>query len=159
MVELKNKGIVFEYVTLHVGLGTFQPVRDENIEEHKIHKEYAILDEETAKRLNQYKNDGRRIVAVGTTATRVLEFAVDENGQLRPFSGDVDIFIYPGYQFSARGGKFFIDDLITNFHLPETTLLMLVCAFADKDFIMEAYQKAIQKKYRFYSFGDAMMIM
>jgi len=153
MTELRNQGVIFEYVTLHVGLGTFQPVRSENIEGHKIHKEHAILDEETAKRLNQYKSEGRRIVAVGTTATRVLEFAAGENGQLRSFFGDVNIFIYPGYQFK------FIDALITNFHLPETTLLMLACAFADKDFIMEAYQTAIQKKYRFYSFGDAMLII
>ncbi len=164
MTELRNRGVVFEYVTLHVGLGTFQPVREANIEEHKIHKECATLDKETAKRLNQYKNEGRRIVAVGTTAMRVLEFAADKKGQLQPFSGDVDIFIYPGCEFSAHGRsasgrKFFIDALITNFHLPETTLLMLVCAFADKDFITKTYQKAIQKKYRFYSFGDAMLIL
>ncbi len=154
MDQLKKKDIQFEFITLHVGLGTFAPVKEENIQKHKIHSEYAILKKDVAQRLNKAKKQGRRIIAVGTTSTRVLEAAVN-NKQLKisSFSGWVDLFIYPGYNFQ------FIDGLVTNFHLPKTTLLMLVCAFADKDFIFKAYQEAINKKYRFYSFGDAMLIL
>ena len=141
-----------EFITLHVGLGTFAPVKEKQIEKHKIHSEYAILSQATAVRLNNYKKQGKRIVAVGTTSCRVLEAMSNQKGQLRAGSKWVDIFIYPPYRFK------FIDGLITNFHLPKSTLLMLVSALAGRKFILQAYQYAIKKKYRFYSFGDGMMI-
>lgn len=149
--KLKNKGVKFEFLTLHVGLGTFASIKSDNIEEHKIHLEYASLNKETAKRLNKAKKEGKRIIAVGTTTTRVLETAVN-GSQVKSFEGWIKTYIYPGYKFK------FIDALITNFHLPKSTLLFLVSAFADRDFILRAYQKAIKDKYRFYSFGDAMFI-
>lgn len=154
MSQLKGKGIQLEFITLHVGLGTFAPVKEENIQNHKMHSEYAILKKDTASRLNKAKSQGRRIIAVGTTSARVLEAAVSgKQSAIKPLSNWIDLFIYPGYKFQ------FIDGLITNFHLPMSTLLMLVCAFAGKDFIFKAYFKAINKKYRFYSFGDAMLIL
>ncbi len=149
---LKEKGVELLYVTLHVGLGTFRPVKEEEITDHKMHAEYCIVPEETARALNAAKREGRRIVSVGTTSCRTLEAASDENGFLRPFSDWVNIFIYPGYRFKC------IDALITNFHLPESTLLMLVSALAGREHVLEAYRIAVEQRYRFFSFGDAMLI-
>lgn len=164
MEKLTDKGVQMEYVTLHVGAGTFLPVKEENIEKHKMHSEWVNLSHETAKRLNQAKSQGQRIIAVGTTATRVLECCA-VNNKLTPTTGETDIFIYPPYKFQ------FVDALITNFHLPHSTLLALVSAFVSKpntahefrDFgsssVGNAYKEAIENDYRFYSFGDAMIIL
>lgn len=151
--KIEAKGVIITYVTLHVGLGTFRPVEEENILEHKMHSEYYIMNKETANILNKAKEEKRRIIAVGTTSTRTLEtIATNNNGKFIETSGNTNIFIYPGYEFKA------IDCLITNFHLPKSTLLMLVSALAGKDNIFKAYKEAIDKKYRFFSFGDAMFI-
>lgn len=150
--KLKIKGVQFKYVTLHVGLGTFQPVKEEKIENHKMSAEWAEIDAKTAAYLNKAKKEGRRMIVVGTTATRVLESAADNKGIIKPGQKFVDLFIYPGYKFKI------VDALITNFHLPKSTLLMLVSAFAGRKLILAAYQKAIKNKYRFFSFGDAMFI-
>ena len=151
--EIENKGIIIAYVTLHVGLGTFRPVEVENVLDHKMHSEYYVMNKETADILNEAKDEGRRIVAVGTTSTRTLEtIATNNNGRFKACSGDSDILIYPGYKFKA------IDALMTNFHLPKSTLVMLVSALASKEYIMKAYKEAINNKYRFFSFGDAMFI-
>jgi len=139
-------------VTLHVGLGTFRPVKVENILEHHMHKEFYSVSEQAAEAINRARENHHRVIAVGTTSVRVLETVADDQGMVRPGQGETDIFIYPGYKFKA------VDALITNFHLPESTLMMLVCAFAGRDFIMRAYQEAIEQKYRFFSFGDAMFI-
>ena len=153
LTEIKNKGIIVTYVTLHVGLGTFRPVEVDNILEHHMHSEYYVMDEETAEILNKAKDDGRRIIAVGTTSTRTLEtIASNNNGRFKASSGDTNIFIYPGYEFKG------IDCLITNFHLPKSTLVMLVSALAGRDNILNAYKNAIDNKYRFFSFGDSMFI-
>ncbi len=152
MRRIEDKGAKFLFVTLHIGLDTFKPVKEENIEEHKMHSEYCELSEEVAVEINKARREGRRIIAVGTTSVRVLETAATEEG-VRPFKGQTDLFIYPGYRFKV------VDALITNFHLPRSTLIMLVSAFAGKDFIMRAYQEAIRLRYRFYSFGDAMLIL
>lgn len=156
LAKIKNKGIDFSYVTLHVGAGTFQPIRVDNILDHKMHKERIEVSAETCDKINQTRKNGGRIVAVGTTVVRSLESAaragLSDNGELKPFSGDTDIFIYPGYQFNV------VDALVTNFHLPESTLLMLVSAFASTEQIKKAYQHAIDSQYRFYSYGDAMFI-
>jgi S-adenosylmethionine:tRNA ribosyltransferase-isomerase len=149
--DLSKKGIQTEFLTLHVGLGTFQGVKTDNIEAHTMHSEQFELDEKTAERLNRAKSEGKKIVAVGTTSIRVLE-SCSENGRLVPKSGETDIFIYPGYKWQ------FVDQIITNFHVPKSTLLMLVSAFADREFILEAYEEAKQNHYRFFSFGDAMLI-
>lgn len=149
---IKAKGVEIAEVTLHVGIGTFRPVKVENIEEHHMHKEYYCVTEEACKKINRARQNGKRVIAVGTTSVRVLETAADEQGIVHPGQGETDIFIYPGYKFKA------VDALITNFHLPESTLIMLVCAFAGKDFVMEAYMEAVEHKYRFFSFGDAMFI-
>lgn len=149
---IEDKGAKFLFVTLHIGLDTFKPVKEENVEEHKMHSEYCELDEKVAEEINQARREGRRIIAVGTTSVRVLETAASEEG-VRPFKGQTDLFIYPGYRFKV------VDALITNFHLPRSTLIMLVSAFAGKDLIMRAYQEAIKLRYRFYSFGDAMLIL
>jgi len=157
--KIKQLGVEMEFVTLHVGLGTFLPVKEKEIEKHPMHSEYFILTMEVAHRLNQAKIKGKRIIGVGTTVTRVLENCVQKDGILQSKSDWTKLFIYPGYNFK------FIDALITNFHLPKSTLLMLVCAFADRpvcagrDSILKAYQEAIDKKYRFFSFGDAMFII
>ncbi|PYZ94135.1 tRNA preQ1(34) S-adenosylmethionine ribosyltransferase-isomerase QueA [Salipaludibacillus keqinensis] len=152
--EVTNRGIRLAYVTLHVGLGTFRPVAVENVQEHTMHSEYYQLDEITAKLLNETKRQGGRIVAVGTTSARTLEtIARDHHGQFVSASGWTDIFIYPGYTFRA------IDGLLTNFHLPKSTLVMLVSAFAGKEAILSAYKEAVSKKYRFFSFGDAMLLI
>lgn len=155
--KLKKKGVQFEFITLHVGFGTFEPVKVQDILKHKMHAELAVLDKETAKRLNQAKKEVRRIIAVGTTATRTLESFANScsrepGSRLRAGNKWTKIFIYPGYHFK------FMEAMITNFHLPKSTLLMLVSAFAGRQSILNAYQTAIKKKYRFYSFGDAMFI-
>lgn len=151
--EIEKKGVIITYVTLHVGLGTFRPVEVENVLEHHMHSEYYIMSKETANILNSAKDDGRRIIAVGTTSTRTLEtIASNNNGRFVATSGNTDIFIYPGYEFKG------IDCLITNFHLPKSTLVMLVSALSSKENIMNAYREAIENKYRFFSFGDAMFI-
>ena len=153
LAKLKEKGIIITYVTLHVGLGTFRPVEVSDVLEHHMHSEYYEMSEETASILNKAKEEGRRIIAVGTTSTRTLEtIAMKYKGIFRKDTGETSIFIYPGYTF--RG----IDCLITNFHLPKSTLVMLVSALAGRDNILHAYQKAIKQKYRFFSFGDAMFI-
>lgn len=150
--KLKNKGITICYVTLHVGLGTFRPVNVEDVTTHKMHSEYYTINEETAKILNQAKKDGKNIVSVGTTTTRVLETVINQYQTFKACSGYTSIFIYPGYQFKA------VDSLITNFHLPKSTLIMLVSAFCSKEIIMNAYSEAIKNNYRFFSFGDSMFI-
>lgn len=150
--KIRKKGVDIAEVTLHVGLGTFRPVKVENIEEHHMHKEYYCITDEACEKINRAKKSNKRVIAVGTTSVRVLETAADEQGLVHSGQGETGIFIYPGYKFKA------VDALITNFHLPESTLIMLVCAFAGRDFVMKAYMEAIEKKYRFYSFGDAMFI-
>lgn len=150
--SLENKGIIIAKVTLHVGLGTFRPVKVENVLEHHMHSEYIYVEKEEADKINLAKKNGGRIISVGTTSCRTLESAADENGEIKPVSRETDIFIYPGYTFKA------VDALITNFHLPESTLLMLVSALAGRDNIMNAYKTAVQERYRFFSFGDAMFI-
>lgn len=150
--EIKDMGVSIAEVTLHVGLGTFRPVKVENVLDHHMHSEFFQISQEAADMINETKRQGHRVIAVGTTSTRTLESAADENGFLREKSGWTEIFIYPGYQFKV------IDGLITNFHLPESTLVMLVSALAGRDHIMEAYRQAVEQKYRFFSFGDAMLI-
>ncbi|MBQ6894483.1 MAG: S-adenosylmethionine:tRNA ribosyltransferase-isomerase, partial [Clostridia bacterium] len=152
LCEIEKKGIEIAYVTLHVGLGTFRPVKVENAEEHKMHSEFFVIDKENADKINRAKQNGGRIISVGTTSTRVLETVASEDGVLKEQSGWTDIFIYPPYKFKC------VDCLITNFHLPESTLLMLVSAFSSKENIMRAYEIAVKEKYRFFSFGDAMFI-
>ena len=151
--DIESKGIIITYVTLHVGLGTFRPVEVDNILDHHMHSEFYVMNKETADILNKAKDEGRRIIAVGTTSTRTLEtIATNNNGRFIATSGNTDIFIYPGYEFKG------IDCLITNFHLPKSTLVMLVSALSSRDNILNAYKEAINEKYRFFSFGDAMFI-
>lgn len=150
--EIEDKGINIAYITLHVGLGTFRPVKVDNILEHHMHSEYYLLSEESSSIINTAKVNGGKIISVGTTTTRTLETIGDEEGMTKPGSGWTDIFIYPGYRFKV------VDNLITNFHLPESTLLMLVSALSTKENILNAYEIAIKEKYRFFSFGDAMLI-
>lgn len=150
--DIKNKGVKICYVTLHVGLGTFRPVNVEDVSNHKMHSEYYVMNKTTANILNKAKKENRRIIAVGTTSTRTLETIMTKYNKFVECSGWTNIFIYPGYKFKA------IDCLITNFHLPKSTLIMLVSAFSSKDIIMEAYKSAVENKYRFFSFGDAMFI-
>ena len=150
--ELKKKGIEIVFITLHVGLGTFRPVEEENILEHHMHSEYYNMTKEVADQLNKAKKEGRKIYAVGTTSTRTLETIIHKYYEFRECSGNTDIFIYPGFKFLA------IDGLITNFHLPKSTLLMLVSALSSKEIILNAYREAVKEKYRFFSFGDAMFI-
>ena len=151
--KIKEKGVEIANVTLHVGIGTFRPVKVENIEEHHMHSEHYYIKQEDVDKINKAKREGHRIIAVGTTSCRVLESIAKDNGEVEPTEGDTSIFIYPGYKFKC------IDCLITNFHLPESTLIMLVSSLATKEFIMEAYNKAVDEKYRFFSFGDAMLIL
>jgi len=151
--ELKNNGVQFAELTLHVGIGTFRPVKTENIEEHHMHSEYFKIGKEACEIINRTRSQNRRVIAVGTTSCRVLESVAADDGTVKPTEGETDIFIYPGYRFKA------IDGLITNFHLPESTLLMLVSAFAGRENILAAYKDAIDMKYRFFSFGDAMLII
>ena len=150
--QIKAKGVNIAHVTLHVGLGTFRPVKVDDVEKHHMHSEFYMIEEEQAERINRTKREGNRVIAVGTTSCRTLESASDEEGILHAGSGWTEIFIYPGYSFKM------IDGLITNFHLPESTLLMLVSALAGKEPIMHAYEEAVKEKYRFFSFGDAMFI-
>ena len=153
MAELKEMGVNIAFVTLHVGLGTFRPVKEDNIEDHPMHSEYCIISEETAELINATKVKGGRVIAVGTTSCRTLESFANEDGTLPVKSGWTDIFIYPGYKFKC------IDGLITNFHLPESTLIMLVSALAGREQVLSAYKHAVEEKYRFFSFGDAMIII
>lgn len=150
--EIKALGVNLAFVTLHVGLGTFRPVKCDNIKEHKMHSEHFFIDKETCDLINETKKRGNKVIAVGTTSVRVLESVADESGHLEPVESDTEIFIYPGYKFKV------VDKLITNFHLPESTLIMLVSALADKEKIFKAYNEAVSEKYRFFSFGDAMFI-
>ena len=150
--QVKAKGVSIAHVTLHVGLGTFRPVKVEDVTQHHMHSEFYVVEEEQARLINETKAAGGRIISVGTTSCRTLESAGDETGVVKAGSGWTDIFIYPGYRFKV------IDGLITNFHLPESTLLMLVSALAGKDTIMKAYEEAVKERYRFFSFGDAMFI-
>lgn len=150
--QIQAKGVEIAHVTLHVGLGTFRPVKVENILEHHMHSEYYCIEEAEAEKINAAKRNGKRVIAVGTTSTRTLETAAGADGTIHSCSGWTDIFIYPGYQFKI------IDALITNFHLPESTLVMLVSALAGREHVLHAYEVAVQEKYRFFSFGDAMMI-
>ncbi|GAA0456992.1 tRNA preQ1(34) S-adenosylmethionine ribosyltransferase-isomerase QueA [Alkalibacillus silvisoli] len=151
--QIKSKGVEIGFLTLHVGLGTFRPVQVDQLEEHDMHAEHYHLSEETAELLTQTRQQGGRIIAVGTTSIRTLETVMRDYGEFHPTSGWTDIFIYPPYQFRA------VDGLITNFHLPKSTLIMLVSAFATQNLIMSAYQQAIEQRYRFFSFGDAMLIL
>ena len=151
--KIKEKGVEIANVTLHVGIGTFRPVKVENVEEHSMHSEHYYIKKEDADKINQAKKNGHKVIAVGTTSCRVLESVADENGFVKEIEGDTNIFIYPGYQFKC------IDRLITNFHLPESTLIMLVSSLAGRDFVMKAYKEAVNEKYKFFSFGDAMMIL
>jgi len=150
--KLQNMGVQTAFLTLHVGLGTFRPVKVESVENHDMHEEYYSLDAKNAEIINTAKNEGRRIISVGTTSTRTLETIADEKGFVREASGYTKIFIYPGYRFKC------VDCLITNFHLPESTLIMLVSALAGQENVMNAYRTAVKEKYRFFSFGDSMLI-
>ena len=150
--KIKEKGIEIANVTLHVGIGTFRPVKEDEVEKHDMHTEHYYIKKEDADKINNTKKNGKRIISVGTTSCRVLETVADENGLVKETEGDTNIFIYPGYKFKC------VDNLITNFHLPQSTLLMLVSALSDKDFMLEAYKEAVKDKYRFFSFGDAMYI-
>ncbi len=151
--EVKEKGVTIAYVTLHVGLGTFRPVKVDDVTKHYMHSEYYEINEEAARAINQAKEHGHRVICVGTTSCRTIESACNEHGQIEAKSGDTQIFIYPGYSFKV------LDGLITNFHLPESTLLMLVSALAGKEKVMDAYKEAVRERYRFFSFGDAMIIL
>ena len=151
--EIKNMGVEIAHVTLHVGLGTFRPVKVEDVTNHEMHSEYYVVEKEESDKINNARKNGGRIISVGTTSTRTLESVTDENGVVQPGSGWTKIFIYPGYKFKA------VDCLITNFHLPESTLIMLVAALVGKDKILDTYRIAVEEKYRFFSFGDAMFIV
>ena len=150
--DIKSKGIEIEYVTLHVGIGTFKPVKTDDVKDHIMHAEYRTVSDTTADAINKAKSEGRRIIAVGTTVVRTLESSVNEEGEVVPESGQTDLFIVPGFKFNV------VDALITNFHLPRSTLLMLVSAFSDREYIFNAYNEAREKNYRFLSYGDAMFI-
>ncbi len=151
--SLEKKGVNIVYVTLHVGIGTFRPVKVDDVQKHHMHSEYFMISEKTCKIINETKKNKKRVIAVGTTSCRVLESATKEDGIIYPMEKETDIFIYPGYNFKM------IDALLTNFHLPESTLIMLVAAFTSKDIILGAYNEAVEKKYRFFSFGDCMLII
>ena len=151
--DIEEMGVKVRYVTLHVGLGTFRPVKEDAIEDHEMHSEFCIVPEETAEAINETKKNGGRVIAVGTTSCRTLESFAEEDGTMKPKSGWTNIFIYPGYKFKC------IDALVTNFHLPESTLIMLVSALAGRDHVLSAYEHAVEERYRFFSFGDAMIII
>ena len=150
--RIQEKGIGIGYVTLHVGLGTFRPVKEEEITEHEMHSEFCILPPETARLINETKASGHRCICVGTTSCRTLESWAAEDGHMEPKAGWTNIYIYPGYRFKV------MDGLVTNFHLPESTLIMLVSAFAGREHVLAAYEEAVREKYRFFSFGDAMFL-
>ena len=151
--QVEDMGVKIAHVTLHVGLGTFRPVKVEHVQDHHMHSEFYVVEESEAKKINDTKDAGGRVICVGTTSCRTVESAADENGRLKAGTGWTDIFIYPGYQFKI------LDGLITNFHLPESTLVMLVSALAGREHILAAYEEAIRERYRFFSFGDAMLIL
>jgi S-adenosylmethionine:tRNA ribosyltransferase-isomerase len=153
LAKVQEKGADIAEVTLHVGLGTFRPVKVDNVLDHHMHSEFYMISAEAAEKINRAKESGHRVISVGTTSTRTLESAADENGRIHETSGWTDIFIYPGYEFQV------IDALITNFHLPQSTLVMLVSALAGREHVLHAYELAVQEKYRFFSFGDAMLII
>ena len=153
ITEIKDMGVDFADVLLHVGLGTFRPVKVEDVTEHHMHSEYYSIDKENADKINKAKAEGRRVIAVGTTSVRTLESVADENGFVKPTSGNTEIFIYPPYKFKC------IDALITNFHLPKSTLMMLVSAFSSKEEVLKVYESAVENKYRFFSFGDACLFL
>ena len=150
--KVRAKGVEIANVTLHVGIGTFRPVKEDEVEKHDMHSEHFYIKQDDADKINKAKREGKRVISVGTTSCRVLESVADENGFVREIEGDTKIFIYPGYKFKC------LDALITNFHLPQSTLLMLVSALADREFILSAYEEAVREKYRFFSYGDAMFI-
>ena len=150
--KIREKGIVIAPVLLHVGLGTFRPVKVDDVEQHTMHSEYYSVSKESADAINRAKENGGRVIAVGTTSVRTLESVSDENGHIEPQSGHTNIFIYPGYRMKC------VDSLITNFHLPESTLIMLVAAMTGRDQILDVYKTAVEQRYRFFSFGDAMLI-
>ena len=152
MKQVEDMGVKIAHVTLHVGLGTFRPVKVDDVEKHHMHSEFYMISDESAQKINHAKEEGHRVICVGTTSCRTIESAADENGRLKECSGWTEIFIYPGYQFKI------LDALITNFHLPESTLIMLVSALAGKEHVMAAYEEAVKERYRFFSFGDAMFI-
>lgn len=152
LAKIKEKGVKIGYVTLHVGIGTFRPVKAENIEDHKMHSEHYHIPKETADMINETKKNGKRVIAVGTTCCRTLESVMSSQGEMKEFDDWTNIFIYPGYEFKC------IDALLTNFHLPESTLIMLVSAFYNRDEVLKAYETAVKEKYRFFSFGDCMFI-
>jgi S-adenosylmethionine:tRNA ribosyltransferase-isomerase len=151
--KIRARGVALAYITLHVGLGTFRPVKTENIEEHQMHAEFCVIPETAAETVNRARQNGGRVIAAGTTSCRTLESRADRDGTIAPYSGFTDCFIYPGYQFKC------VDGLITNFHLPESTLIMLVSALAGRENILRAYAEAIRERYRFFSFGDASVIL
>ena len=151
--KVREKGVEVANVTLHVGIGTFRPVKVENVEDHHMHSEHFYIKQEDVDKINNAKKNGKRVIAIGTTSCRVLETIADENGMVKPTEGDTQIFIYPGYKYKC------LDGLVTNFHLPESTLIMLVSALAGRDYIMKAYNEAVKERYRFFSFGDAMLIL
>ena len=151
--KIREKGVEVANVTLHVGIGTFRPVKVENVEDHHMHSEHFYIKQEDVDKINNAKKNGKRVIAIGTTSCRVLETIADENGMVKPTEGDTQIFIYPGYKYKC------LDGLVTNFHLPESTLIMLVSALAGRDYIMKAYNEAVKERYRFFSFGDAMLIL
>ncbi len=153
LAALKGQGINLGFVTLHVGLGTFRPVKEETIEKHIMHSEYYSISRETAELIMDTKAKGHRVIAVGTTSIRTLETAATEEGIIGPSAGETNIFIYPGYKFKI------VDGIVTNFHLPKSTLIMLISAFAGREFVLEAYKKAVEERYRFFSFGDAMLLL
>lgn len=153
LAQLESKGVVIAHVTLHVGLGTFRPVKVENVTDHHMHSEFYCVEEQEANKIREAKRSGNRVIAVGTTSCRTLESVGAMYGEVRAASGFTDIFIYPGYRFQV------IDGLITNFHLPQSTLLMLVSAFSSRELILHAYEEAIRERYRFFSFGDAMLLI
>jgi S-adenosylmethionine:tRNA ribosyltransferase-isomerase len=150
--RLKERRIETAEITLHVGLGTFQPVRSERVEEHKLHGEAYEISPDAAAKINQAVEEKRRVVAIGTTTVRTLEYAAKASGRIQPGSGEAELFIYPGFQFRVVGA------LLTNFHLPQSTLLMLVCAFGERDHVLAAYRHAVEQRYRFYSYGDCMLV-
>ena len=151
--KIEEKGVKIAKVTLHVGIGTFRPVKEEDVEKHEMHSEHFYIKQEDVDKINETKKNGKRVISVGTTSCRVLESIADENGLVHMAEEDTSIYIYPGYKFKC------IDSLITNFHLPKSTLLMLVSALAGREFILDAYKEAVKEKYRFFSFGDAMIIL
>lgn len=153
LLKIRDKGVLIEYVTLHVGYGTFKPVKSKNVEDHKMHSEYFELKNETCEKINKSKSAGNKIIAVGTTSLRTLESCANSEGKPESKKGITDLFIYPGYEFKV------VDSLITNFHMPRSTLFMLVCAFAGRNFMLDAYDEAMDKGYRFLSYGDAMIIV